>query len=953
MKQTKLFFLVLMQLCYLGVHAQTCPVFTNLYSGDAQAFYGTISNPFAHEGLDYYGVNTPPNSTTRHTYIDVQGFDPNTGGALRFMPDDLTPVIRLGNSRVGGEAEAVRYTFTVNKDNALLLIRFAVVLEDPKHHFSQQPRFRVRVTDIDGKLTEECADYDVRAGEGIPGFQTYQKSSTLSVRWRDWTNMGIDLTKFSGKQVRVEFMTYDCSAMAHFGYCYFTASCMPNLFEFECGSSFKASAPEHFESYLWDNGDNTRTTTRTGVTAGDIWCKVTSATGCQFKMTATMFNGALPTIPDHISATICEGEPYTKNYFNLPPHTPGVYEHTHTLVNTTNCDKKTIVLTLNVIERYTYFKEAICEGDDYIDTVNKFTVIQPREGVFRDTVKTGENGDCNLYNVLELTVNTGFYLPTIVGEVAPCSNDLFIYCFTGREKLTFFEWEFPANAMVVKGNEHTPLVSLYFTDNTPGEIILFGKNGCDSGSVALNVAPQPSYEIFYHKTICQGEVFSDHGFNLGVQNIAGYFVYGKDILTVHGCDSSVTLTLQVLPTPVVRIAPQDPVLCHAGDFITLTAVTSDTVIMPEGDNVLFHHNNCDLSFKWNTGDNTQSITDDPTETTLYTVTATLGGCTATASQWVVVNTQNPEVIYDTICYGENYTKYDLHVINAIESDVYHKIIQKEGCDDIYLDVYLTVHQEVIPHNISKTVCSGERIIQDGFDITIYSDTLGIFRDTVHFISHTGCDSLVTFEITVNPTYSIFLRDTICQDQDEYKEYGFNEMLHNIAGEFNFTRSDSTVCKCDSIINLKLTVNPVITNIISDVIDAGETYDKYGFLFPNVKKDTTDTKDTISSLKCDSTVIVNLKVTCKVFPTLPANIDIEHGCENDLGFIKIKNRDPDYEYSIDSIVYRSDGNFLNLPEGAYFIYVRNILTGCEAVSTEKIVIVCDCITPTPPKLKNRD
>jgi hypothetical protein len=85
--------------------------------------------------------------------------------------------------------------------------------------------------------------------------------------------------------------------------------------------------------------------------------------------------------------------------------------------------------------------------------------------------------------------------------------------------------------------------------------------------------------------------------------------------------------------------------------------------------------------------------------------------------------------------------------------------------------------------------------------------------------------LVTLAITVFPAGALWLRDTVCQNVP-YNKPGFGPLATNIAGEFTYTRTEKTaIHNCDSIITFKLTVNPAITNIISDEVTAGEAYKK--------------------------------------------------------------------------------------------------------------------------------
>jgi len=991
MKHKVLSLIAILTICVTASPA--CPDFTDLNSPYVTAFTGTTSDPFAHSGAAVPG---------RHTEITTSGTDPNTGGALQLLPPGESKVIKLGNAQVGAEAEALSYRFTVDRDHAVLMLKFAVVLEDPGHNTVQQPRFVVRVKDQDGNLTEDCAEYDVSAGADIPGFQTYQYSSWTTVRWRDWTNVGLDLSKYIGQEVQLQFITYDCAQSGHFGYAYFTASCMSNLLQLtDCGTPFQVSAPDNFASYLWDNGEQTRTTTRTQ-TSGGMWCNVTSATGCQFTLSGYVTDVPVST-PDFIQATICEGESYNENYFSLPPQSPGTHKYYNTFINPATCDDgRTIELELKVIPRYTRIKAAICHGEDY--TENGFNIIQPAVGVRRDTVWIGQTADCDEYNVLELTVNVSLSMPNVIeGDPSPCTYESVTYAFAGSDMLTRFEWEFPDNAFITRGR-FTSQVTLYYTDDTPGQILLKGENGCGTGATPLSIHPRMTHHIQLNDTVCQGNEYNRYNFNLGIRDSVGFFVYEKHLTSSLGCDSSVVLALNVLPTPVVRIEPKDPVLCNPEDEIKLHAVTGDmqwanaayypydrTLTPTDAADFIYYHNvvgpalyvdkytgtseivvipaqidgrdvtmvsgyfqgvseiflpstvtvifvssppddctsldsitipesvifihddafvgcskltircyegsyahqfaetngipfelidtknypfvyiyDCELNYLWNTGDITGSITQYPTETTTYTVkVSTQSGCWATASMPVIVNTHAPVIVRDTICAGETYTGYGF---NATTTDIYTTTIQEDDCT-VDVAVHLFV-RPAITRQITGAVCAGDRFTEHGLDIALHQP--GIFRDTMRFISHTGCDSTVMLEITVHPVEEITLRDTVCQYQP-YNKNGFDLPAQNITGESTYTRTEmqaiTPVPNCFNTIILKLTVNPVITNIISDEVRRDSAYNKYNFDFPKVTKDTTATQNLTSSLGCDSTVILNLKANdlCQLQSTLSINI----------------------------------------------------------------------------------
>ena len=57
-------------------------------------------------------------------------------------------------------------------------------------------------------------------------------------------------------------------------------------------------------------------------------------------------------------------------------------------------------------------------------------------------------------------------------------------------------------------------------------------------------------EVIVRDTVCQFSEYNKDGFNLGIQNFAGLQTHTEVFLTKHGCDSTVTLQLLVLPAQV-------------------------------------------------------------------------------------------------------------------------------------------------------------------------------------------------------------------------------------------------------------------------------------------------------------------------------------------------------------------------------------------------------------------
>jgi hypothetical protein len=79
---------------------------------------------------------------------------------------------------------------------------------------------------------------------------------------------------------------------------------------------------------------------------------------------------------------------------------------------------------------------------------------------------------------------------------------------------------------------------------------------------------------------------------------------------------------------------------------------------------------------------------------------------------------------------------------------------------------------------------------------------GIFVDTL--ISATGCDSIVTLDLTVNPTLFGTTTAVIC---DHQAPFVWNGSPYAVSGIFVDTLISAT--GCDSIVTLDLTVNPTL------------------------------------------------------------------------------------------------------------------------------------------------
>lgn len=539
----------------LLIHGQ-CPDFTNLSSPNVTCQYGDTHNPMQYTGI----------ILGRHTVIAQQGSDPNTGHQLPFLPPGEHAVVKLGNEQVGAQAEAITYHFTVDTNQAILLLKFAVVFEDPEHPSPDQPRFVVRVLNAAGQLVDECAEYDVTAAGNIPGFQNYI-SGRHNIRWRPWTNVGIDLSNYIGQTVRVQFVTYDCSRFGHYGYAYFTASCINNQLALNgCnGDQMTLIAPSDFVSYSWNNGSTDISATYTINGTSTANCLITSVTGCHFMLSGTITTETnIPSSNIIIYDTICEGDVYNQNFFNLPIQNDigtHVFRNTFFISDVCSEGDVTSTLFLTILPHYNHIYETACQGMDYNSNGFHYTNLQT--GSFTDTLITTQNAGCDLITILHLTVNSSLMLNnSIIGETSVCSNEVFSYTLSNIEGLALIHWVVPDGVIILTGQE-TSEVNLYFTNEAPNpaEFSLLGANGCGSGSIPLSVTHFPTYHVFIQDSICTGNDYHHNGFDIARQDSTGCFSFTNHYATRQGCDSVYILQLLVTNTPSLTTLAQPAEIC--------------------------------------------------------------------------------------------------------------------------------------------------------------------------------------------------------------------------------------------------------------------------------------------------------------------------------------------------------------------------------------------------------
>ena len=209
---------------------------------------------------------------------------------------------------------------------------------------------------------------------------------------------------------------------------------------------------------------------------------------------------------------------------------------------------------------------------------------------------------------------------------------------------------------------------------------------------------------------------------------------------------------------------------------------------------------------------------------------------------LVVSPIKETIIDYTICEGD---VYDLNNFDALtKAGVYkQKLVSASGCDSVVtLNLSINKSSRVI---VEDTICKGQQFVWNG---KVYTEA-GLYPDTL--VNQIGCDSIVTLSLYVNDAIRVEESMNICYGAS----YIFGTKTITKSGVY--TETFKSVDGCDSIVTLTATVLPEYNIIINDAIREGEKYAGEGF--KGISRQGTYTLNLKSVDGCDSVVTLNLLV----------------------------------------------------------------------------------------------
>lgn len=266
---------------------------------------------------------------------------------------------------------------------------------------------------------------------------------------------------------------------------------------------------------------------------------------------------------------------------------------------------------------------------------------------------------------------------------------------------------------------------------------------------------------------------------------------------------------------------------------------------------------------------TNILADESHQSTL----STINGCDSIINTQITVVTAVGSTQNSTICSGADFTFPDGAIHTSINSnETYTSLLTSvSGCDSsVTTNIFVNpVYSST--ENFSR--CENEvYFFPDGTNQVITSDVIHVSN----LVSVLGCDSLITTNITMIPSFAAAENVTVCENTNYVFPDGSSQVITTALVHVSNLVS---VTGCDSLVTTTILMNPVWTLTENVVVCEGEDY-----VFPDgtthfgLMADESYTSTFSSVNGCDSIWIT--QVTVQPNPTVNAGSDLTV-CEGDL------------------------------------------------------------------------
>lgn len=207
-----------------------------------------------------------------------------------------------------------------------------------------------------------------------------------------------------------------------------------------------------------------------------------------------------------------------------------------------------------------------------------------------------------------------------------------------------------------------------------------------------------------------------------------------------------------------------------------------------------------------------------------------------------------------ICDGDSYTLPDGTIVTA--AGEYEVTLIGVGGDDSLVITNLTL-LPVYAITINDAICDGlVYILPDGSTTTIAGTYI------FNLLTVSGCDSIVTVNLNISTSYATTVNATICDGDNYILPDG---IIVSIAG--TYTSSFTTVAGCDSIITTNISLNPTYLILLDTIVCTNEPVVLPDGIITDIPGIYNFNLTTV--VGCDSIIIFTLNN----FPTTAITLDI--------------------------------------------------------------------------------
>jgi len=175
-----------------------------------------------------------------------------------------------------------------------------------------------------------------------------------------------------------------------------------------------------------------------------------------------------------------------------------------------------------------------------------------------------------------------------------------------------------------------------------------------------------------------------------------------------------------------------------------------------------------------------------------------------------------------------------------------------GCDSLLIT--LEVFTLPVTENLlDTTLCAGANEFVWN-NVTILTDYDSIYLDTL--VNVYGCDSLLTYDVKINPPDTLYVDSTFCQDEPEFVWNGLT-ILTQYDSIYQATLPNQF--GCDSIVNLNVHLLPVTDTMIDAMLCYGTPEYAWNNLIIYAEHDSTYLDTLVNQYGCDSLLTLNVNV----------------------------------------------------------------------------------------------